>query len=109
MLATLVATVTLQRSRVADNPRPVALSHASRSRGYDSDGLSLSCLMHLSTLHTCLIIIVRLYTLYLKPGPGVRPEFVILFLFKFNFASSILNIKLFSNHIVLYLNHCYKI
>lgn len=107
MLATRVATVTLQRSRVADNPRPVALSHASRSRGYDSDGLSLSCLMHLSALHTCLIIIVRLYTLYLKPGPGVWSDFVILFLFVFNFASAILNVNLCFNHIVL--NHCYKI
>lgn len=50
MFATRVAADALYRSRVADNPRPVVLSHASRSRGYDSDGLSLSCLMHLSSL-----------------------------------------------------------
>lgn len=68
MLATRVATVALYRSHVADNPRPAALSHASHSRGYDSDGLSLSCLMHLSIPHTCLIIIMQLCTLCFMPG-----------------------------------------
>lgn len=35
-LATHVAKVSVHRSRVADNPRPAVLSHASRSREYDS-------------------------------------------------------------------------